>query len=371
MDTDTIAYFDSKLDKVTSQLNIDNDKIVDLQQEIVLLKQYIDYQNSKIEKVTSLIGNLLEKKSQDEAVLNTIQALQEDVDVGDLQRQVDQLTSHHSLGQSQQQQQQHQLLNSQHRQQPRQPNEQQSLQQQQQQHQLLNSQHRQQPRQPNEQQSLQHHQQPHQQHQQQHLHQHQNQHQQQHSQRPSHMSQDISTQLESNMDPALHQVAVATAAVQQAQAHSQSNEPLGMASSSQQRVSKPTKKQSRKKSDITGSKGETAGAKSSLVRKVHITFMHNPTNVREIYDEFFKGYKGQEPLCELDEKYGKSEWRGDSRSKESKRFQRRKKLCDAIQRGMVKYGKNADEIIEYLESFRKDKSLTWLMNGHLPEDLQS
>ena len=138
MDTDTIAYFDSKLDKVTSQLNIDNDKIVDLQQEIVLLKQYIDYQNSKIEKVTSLIGNLLEKKSQDEAVLNTIQALQEDVDVGDLQRQVDQLTSHHSLGQSQQQQQ----------------------------HQLLNSQHRQQPRQPNEQQSLQHHQQPHQQHQQ-------------------------------------------------------------------------------------------------------------------------------------------------------------------------------------------------------------
>ena len=48
--------------------------------------------------------------------------------------------------------------------------------------------------------------------------------------------------------------------------------------------------------------------------------MHNPTNVREIYDEFFKGYKGQEPLCELDEKYGKSEWRGDSRSKESKDF---------------------------------------------------
>ncbi|KAF6063691.1 Transcriptional activator of glycolytic enzymes family protein [Candida albicans] len=315
MDTDTIAYFDSKLDKVTSQLNIDNDKIVDLQQEIVLLKQYIDYQNSKIEKVTSLIGNLLEKKSQDEAVLNTIQALQEDVDVGDLQRQVDQLTSHHSLGQSQQQQQ-HQLLNSQHRQQP-----------------------------------------PHQQHQQQHLHQHQNQHQQQHSQRPSHMSQDISSQLESNMDPALHQVAVATAAVQQAQAHSQSNEPLGMASSSQQRVSKPTKKQSRKKSDITGSKGETAGAKSSPVRKVHITFMHNPTNVREIYDEFFKGYKGQEPLCELDEKI--------------KKISKRKKLCDAIQRGMVKYGKNADEIIEYLESFRKDKSLTWLMNGHLPEDLQS
>ena len=218
MDTDTIAYFDSKLDKVTSQLNIDNDKIVDLQQEIVLLKQYIDYQNSKIEKVTSLIGNLLEKKSQDEAVLNTIQALQEDVDVGDLQRQVDQLTSHHSLGQSQQQQQQHQLLNSQHRQQP--------VNQMSNNHFNITNSHI------NNNNNI--------------LHQHQNQHQQQHSQRPSHMLQDISSQLESNMDPALHQVAAATAAVQQAQAHSQSNEPLGMASLSQQRVSKPTKKQSRK-----------------------------------------------------------------------------------------------------------------------------
>lgn len=346
MDSETIAYFDSKLDKVTSQLNIDNEKIVELQQEIVLLKQYIDYQNSKIDKVTTLISNLLEKKSQDEAVLNTLQALQEDVDVGDLQRQVDQLTSHHALGQ------------------PQPPPQQQ----------LLNSQQRQQPRQQNQQQSLQHHQQHqqhHQQHQHQHQHQNQNQHQQHHSQRTSHMLQEISSQLESNMDPALHQVAVATAAVQQAQAHSQSNEPLGIASLSQPRVSKPNKKQSRRKSDNTGLKGDPTRPKSSPVRKVHITFVHNPTNVREIYDEFFKGYKGQEPLCELDEKYGKSEWRGDSRSKESKRFQRRKKLCDAIQRGMVKYGKSADDIIEYLESFRKDKSLTWLMNGHLPDDLQS
>ena len=49
MDTDTIAYFDSKLDKVTSQLNIDNDKIVDLQQEIVLLNNtlIIKIQKSK------------------------------------------------------------------------------------------------------------------------------------------------------------------------------------------------------------------------------------------------------------------------------------------------------------------------------------
>lgn len=108
-----------------------------------------------------------------------------------------------------------------------------------------------------------------------------------------------------------------------------------------------------------------------MEKKIEIVFIHNPTTVKEIYDEFYHGYKGQEPLCGLDAKYGKHEWRGDSRSKESKRYQRRKKLCDAIQRGILKYGKTADEVIEYLEDYRKEKSLTWLMNGNLPDDLDS
>lgn len=103
--------------------------------------------------------------------------------------------------------------------------------------------------------------------------------------------------------------------------------------------------------------------------KVTIDFLHNPMTVKEIYDEFTKGFRGQPPLREMDERFGKYEWRGDSRSKESKRFQRRKKLCDAIERGMSKYGKSVEEIINYIEEFRGEKSLTWVMNGNLPRDL--
>lgn len=103
--------------------------------------------------------------------------------------------------------------------------------------------------------------------------------------------------------------------------------------------------------------------------KIMIEFIHNPMTVQEIWDEFTKGFKGQPALCELDDRFGKSQWRGDSRSKESKRYQRRKRLCDAINKGMVKYNKSAEEIISYIEEFRNDKSLTWVMNGNLPEDL--
>lgn len=103
--------------------------------------------------------------------------------------------------------------------------------------------------------------------------------------------------------------------------------------------------------------------------KITIDFIHNPMTVREIYDEYTKGFKGQPPLCELDQKFGKLRWRGDSRSKESKRYQRRKRLCDAIKRGMQKYNKSEDEIINYIEEFRGDKSLTWVMNGNLPPDI--
>lgn len=103
--------------------------------------------------------------------------------------------------------------------------------------------------------------------------------------------------------------------------------------------------------------------------KVLVDFLHNPMTVKEIYNEYTRGFRGQPPLREMDERFGKHEWRGDSRSKESKRFQRRKKLCDAIERGMEKYGKSADEIVSYIEEFRANKSLTWVMNGNLPRDL--
>lgn len=103
--------------------------------------------------------------------------------------------------------------------------------------------------------------------------------------------------------------------------------------------------------------------------KISVDFLHNPMTVKDIYDEFTRGFRGQPPLREMDERFGKHEWRGDSRSKELKRFQRRKKLCDAIERGMAKYGKSAMDIIQYIEDFRGEKSLTWVMNGNLPRDL--
>lgn len=103
--------------------------------------------------------------------------------------------------------------------------------------------------------------------------------------------------------------------------------------------------------------------------KLNIDFLHNPMTVKEIYTEFTKGFRGQPPLRELDDRFGKQEWRGDSRTKESKRFQRRRKLCEAIERGMAKYDKSAEEIIQYMEEFRNHRSLTWMMNGNLPKDL--
>lgn len=103
--------------------------------------------------------------------------------------------------------------------------------------------------------------------------------------------------------------------------------------------------------------------------KLSIDFLHNPMTVKEIYHEFTKGIQGQPPLRDLDRRFGRDQWRGDSRTKESKRFQRRRKLCDAIERGMAKYAKSAEEVIQYIEEFRSNKSLTWVMNGNLPKDL--
>ena len=171
-------------------------------------------------------------------------------------------------------------------------------------------------------------------------------------------------QLDSNMDPQLHQVAAA--AVQQATEalHRDTNLDL----------EKYRKKiYLRRKLDEADDSATTDNDSHSIPEakkpKISVDFLHNPMTVKEIYDEYTKGFRGQPPLCEMDARFGKHDWRGDLRSKESKRFQRRKKLCDAIARGMKKYNKSADEIIRYIEEFRGDKSLTWIMNGNLPPDL--
>lgn len=213
----------------------------------------------------------------------------------------------------------------------------------------------------------------------------------------------VNVLLDSNMDPQLHQVAQAAVQAQSAskvdilddkksrkrtfvkingnsavdhiskqqQTHqvNQSQSQL----SQQQRLQQHQQQQTGSKDSMVNMPGlEVVNVDNMAGRKkpkVTIDFLHNPMTVKEIYDEFTKGFRGQIPLREMDERFGKHEWRGDSRSKESKRFQRRKKLCDAIERGMGKYGKSAEEIISYIEEFRGDKSLTWVMNGNLPRDL--
>ncbi|KAI5966431.1 uncharacterized protein KGF55_000740 [Candida pseudojiufengensis] len=158
--------------------------------------------------------------------------------------------------------------------------------------------------------------------------------------------------VDNNMDPALHRVTNTDQQQQQQQQQQQ-----GQENSSQNKKRKKTGQYTRERVGIPD-------------RKIKIEFLQNPSTVREIYQEFYHGYKNQEPLCVLDSKYGKHDWRGDSRSKESKRYQRRKRLCDAIKKGAYKYNKTDDEMIEYLETFRKQKSLTWIMNGNLPPDLE-
>lgn len=120
-------------------------------------------------------------------------------------------------------------------------------------------------------------------------------------------------------------------------------------------------------------RNENMGVKkgATVDRKIKIEFLHIPSTVQEIYDEFYKGYNGQEPLCELDNKYGKLNWRGDSKTKDSKRYQRRKRLCDTIKKYAKSLGKTDLEVIAILEEFRMEKSLTWIMNGHLPPQLES
>lgn len=224
----------------------------------------------------------------------------------------------------------------------------------------------------------------------------------------SNQSKHISSHLDSNMDPALH---VAQAAVQAQNYHQQQsqsqqpqqNQPSQHQASNQQiarqqekkitkrtfsdgfdnrkaNSSPPLRQQKNKPSqDASPSSGiltnsesatPTASTRRAKKPKISVEFLHNPMTVNEIYDEFNKGFRGQIPLKDMDDRYGKHEWRGDSRSKESKRFQRRKKLCDAIDRGCVRFNQSPEEIIRRIEEFRGDKSLTWIMNGNLPAELE-
>lgn len=175
-------------------------------------------------------------------------------------------------------------------------------------------------------------------------------------------AQNVPVLLDGNMDPQLHQVARAAVLAQKDNTHKRF-----LNGSPEKARPVPADKMIMPLDDGKGmDEDEMEGRKKP---RIPVEFLHNPVTVREIYEEFTKGFRGQLPLREMDEQYGKQSWRGDSRSKWLKRFQRRKKLCDAIERGMEKYDKSADDIISYIEEFRGDKSLTWVMNGNLPSDL--
>lgn len=292
----TANYIQDSFNKIHESINkIESEKLVAVNQELSYLRHVFDYQNSKIEKLTALMSDFFENKNQ-HAILSSLQAIQDNEveQSNDVQKHV-------------QQQVDHQVEDVQR---------------------LVRDQVEQQVR----------------------------------DQVQQHIpGQDLSSQsvhIDSNMDPALHDVAVAAVAAQ-AQRHPE----------------KTRKRSYSKRRDTDSTPHSDAPYSDALAAtkkpKINIDFLHNPMTVKEIYDEFTKGFRGQPPLCEMDNKYGKHEWRGDSRSKESKRYQRRKKLCDAIARGMQKYDKPAEEIIRYIEEFRGDKSLTWVMNGNLPADLIS
>ncbi|CCE89027.1 Piso0_001825 [Millerozyma farinosa CBS 7064] len=284
-------YIQASFDKINEAIGkIEGEKIVSINQELSYVRQILDYQNNKIEKLTSILADILENKNQN-AIITSLQTMQdqESVHVGG-GGHGDRPQGQDSMGMSAQVQDSigHQDADS-----------------------LNNS----------------------------------------------------SVPLDSNMDPQLHQVAAA--AVQQAEEHAAHH-------STHPELDKYRKKiyLKRKSGDEHNAPvGESAAVRAAKRPKIQINFLHNPMTVKEIYDEFTKGFRGQPPLCEMDARFGKHEWRGDSRSKESKRYQRRKKLCDAISKGMQKYDKSADEIIRYIEEFRGDKSLTWIMNGNLPPDL--
>ncbi|KAI5969475.1 hypothetical protein CANMA_001543 [Candida margitis] len=359
------SVLETKIDRLASQLNkIENERVVSLQREVAILRQLLDFQNAKLDKVTSLLtgfvaqlmnrkgkvldedevdselipqGDSSEAEDDDESVLRSIRAFQESVNVSDLQRpNMQQQINHHMNHLHPQPNSTHQILIDQNRA---------SLQRIQQQQQQQSA----------------------------------------HHQAQGTTSGQVGRTADNNMDPELHHVSAVVTDQRESRStrHAGRHQRQHTRTSQQAHQDSPAKTKKRGQKRKRGGQGDdvnqlldeepvpskvpTQDANSG--KKIHVEFIHNPTTVREIYDEFYKGYKGQEPLCQMDAIYGKNNWRGDSRSKESKRFQRRKRLCDAIKRGSYKYNKSDDEMIDYLESYRKEKSLTWIMNGHIPADL--
>lgn len=109
-----VAFLEAKVDRLTNQLSkLENDRILSLQREVAMLRQLLDFQNAKLDKVTLLLTDLvtqlmhrkgksgddeveMELRAQgappevteddDESMLHSIRAFQDSVNVSDLQR---------------------------------------------------------------------------------------------------------------------------------------------------------------------------------------------------------------------------------------------------------------------------------------------
>ncbi|KAK5774237.1 hypothetical protein RI543_004526 [Arxiozyma heterogenica] len=77
-------------------------------------------------------------------------------------------------------------------------------------------------------------------------------------------------------------------------------------------------------------------------------FIRSPHSVKEIWQEYAEGVKGQPSVKEMDSRYH-SAWRKDPAV--SKRYSRRRVLCKAIENGLTK-GYDLETVIELLENHR-------------------
>ncbi|KAK9455578.1 transcriptional activator of glycolytic enzymes-domain-containing protein [Dipodascopsis uninucleata] len=94
-------------------------------------------------------------------------------------------------------------------------------------------------------------------------------------------------------------------------------------------------------------------------------------SVKEIWTEYSQGLDGGPAIRDLEREEGTA-WRGGPRSAQSRKFQRRKALYDAIESGIAN-GKTIDECCDALERIRVREdgtiaSMTWLLQ-HIPRDL--
>lgn len=102
-------------------------------------------------------------------------------------------------------------------------------------------------------------------------------------------------------------------------------------------------------------------------------FIKAPSTVEEIWNEYSVGLNNQPSIRELEAEY-KTGWRRDPAT--SKKFNRRKSIYKAIERGLQK-GYRLNECIEFLENYRfidSEKNLKqpigWLCHGNIPPQLK-